>query len=672
MSNRAILYHDMKHGRRGMGIPACYDSTPPSAPVSGISPHESGSLCYLFGRSDAAVDRVCGAQAPRSRELRSRGAENADLLRAAGLELGRPQIGARACAEVDRRVRGLPLCGRAFRVLRRHDPHAFSRGVQGRALHARPGRAARRAHLRAHRISRQGGEAGGCSREFRGRRDLSRFLLGPARARNKGAAAAAPRQGGRPEARRDGGVRNLLRLRRHLFDQVRGDLLRDGREQMRPHPGERRACGGARRPRLHAQHRRAPAPARRREDAGASRGRSPRGRKLMHVQSMHFKPRASEALANATLQANLRKFQSAGFTALRAKAVAEFGPELFENLRGEGAAIRDRSLANLDAWLGRFEAEAVRRGAQVLYAESREEACELLLGICRRHGVKKAIKSKSMLSEGSGVIVTNEGNGRMVTTLPRVHVCMTGIEKVIPTLEDFSTLLRLLTRSATGQPISNYVSLFTGPRGREDSDGPEHMVFILVDGGRTGLVGGDMQEMLRCIRCGACMNHCPVYRAVGGHSYGWVYPGPMGAVLTPSYVGLENALDLPHAATLCGACSVACPVKIPLPELLRKLREKQVDRGLRPRSERAAIRLWSWMARRPRLYALATAIAVRFLRVLGGRNGMIVALPFGREWTRGRFFPAPKSGRTFRSLYASRAKPARNRGQTTVFSSKQQ
>ena len=480
---------------------------------------------------------------------------------------------------------------------------------------------------------------------------------------------------------------------------------------------------------------------------------------------MHFKARASAALADATLQANLRKFQSTGFTALRAKAVAEFGPELFEALRGEGAALRDRSLASLDAWLERFEAEAVRRCAQVLYAESREEACELLVEICRRHGVRKAIKSKSMLSEeagvnealaangitpietdlgeyilqlageppshiiapalhkskdevadlfqahhhaprkddiprmtrearevlrghflsadlgisggnfliaetGSGVIVTNEGNGRMVTTLPRVHVCITGIEKVLPTLEDFSTLLRLLTRSATGQAISNYVSLFTGPRGRQDRDGPEHMVFILVDAGRTHLVGGDMQEMLRCIRCGACMNHCPVYRAVGGHSYGWVYPGPMGSVLTPSYVGLENALDLPHAATLCGACSVACPVKIPLPELLRKLREKQVNRGLRPWREMAAVRLWSWAARRPRLYALATAIAVRLLRLLGGRDGMIAALPFGREWTRGRFFPAPKSGRTFRSLYASRPKPRRNRGQTTVFSSK--
>jgi L-lactate dehydrogenase complex protein LldF len=471
----------------------------------------------------------------------------------------------------------------------------------------------------------------------------------------------------------------------------------------------------------------------------------------VQIQSMHFKARSGDALANVTLQENLRKFQSVGFTALRAKAVAEFGPALFETLRGEGAEVRDRGLANLDAWIERFEAQASRRGATVLFAETGEEACALLVDICRRHGVKKAIKSKSMLSEeagvndaliaagvtpvetdlgeyilqlaqeppshiiapalhkskdevaelferhhhtprkndiprmtrearevlrghflsadlgisggnfliaetGSGVIVTNEGNGRMVTTLPRVHVCITGIEKVIPTLEDFSTLLRLLTRSATGQPISNYVSMFTGARGRDDRDGPQHMFFILVDAGRTNLVGGDMQEMLRCIRCGACMNHCPVYRAVGGHSYGWVYPGPMGSVLTPSYAGLENALDLPHVATLCGACSVACPVKIPLPDLLRRLREKQVDRGLRPWRERAGIRVWSWTARHPRLYALATAIVARSLHVLGGSDGMIVTLPFGREWTRGRFLPAPKSARTFRALYAARAK----------------
>src|SRR5467141_3577955 len=695
--------------------------------------------------SHAAFDRICGAQAFGERRIRGDGAGDADLLRAARLELRRPGVGARPCRKADRTVRGMPLRGRAFGFVRRNDPRAFPRSLRGRARNAREGPEAGRAHLRAHRIPDQDGEARERFRELRRHRDLSRFVLGVERDRREGAAAATPRQGGGPQARPDGRMRNLLRLRRHLFHQVRRDLLGDGGKKVREHRGDRRASSRARRPGLHAEHRGAAAPARRREDAGAARRRSAR--------------RNDRGLAPLQIQ-------STGFTALRARAVAEFGPELFEALRGEGAAIRDRSLAHLDAWLEHFEAEAVRRGATVLFAETRAEACELLIDICRRHGVRKAIKSKSMLSEeagvnealaangitpietdlgeyilqlageppshiiapalhkskeevaalfeayhhaprkddiprmtrearevlrehflsadlgisggnfliaetGSGVIVTNEGNGRMVTTLPRVHVCITGIEKVLPTLEDFSTLLRLLTRSATGQSISNYVSLFTGPRGRQDRDGPEHMVFILVDAGRTSLVGGDMQEMLRCIRCGACMNHCPVYRAVGGHSYGWVYPGPMGAVLTPSYMGLANALDLPHAATLCGACSVACPVKIPLPELLRKLREKQVDRSLRPWRERAAIRLWSWTAQHARLYALATAIAVRFLRILGGRDGMISMLPFGREWTHGRFFPAPKSGRTFRSLYASRPKPARNRGQTTVFSSKQ-
>src|SRR5258706_4858335 len=659
----------------------------------------------------------------------------------------------------------MSLCRRAFGLLYRNDPHALSRSVRKRARHAREGAGAGRAHVRAHGIPDQNCEARGRFRDLRQHRDLPRFVLGLEGDRREGAATPAARESSVAQAHRDGRVRDLLRLRRHFFHQVRRYLLGDGGQKVRKHRGERRAGGRARRPGLHAEHRGADAPARRREHAGAARCRSPRridrGLAPLQIQSMHFKARSGEALADATLQANLRKFQSTGFTALRAKAVAEFGPELFETLRAEGAAIRDRSLASLDAWLERFEAEAVRRGATVFFAETRAEACELLIEICRRHGVRKAIKSKSMLSEeagvnealeangitpietdlgeyilqlageppshiiapalhkskeevadlveahhhaprkddiphmtrearevlrehflsadlgisggnfliaetGSGVIVTNEGNGRMVTTLPRVHVCITGIEKVLPTLEDFSTLLRLLTRSATGQAISNYVSLFTGPRGRQDRDGPEHMVFILVDAGRTDLVGGDMQEMLRCIRCGACMNHCPVYRAVGGHRYGWGYPGPMGSVLTPSYAALGNALDLPHAATLCGACSVACPVEIPLPELLRKLREKQMDRGLGPRGEGGAGRPWSWAAKRPRLYALATAVAVRFLRILGGRNGMIVALPFGREWTNGRFFPAPRSSRTFRSLYATRARPLVNYNQPAL------
>ena len=468
----------------------------------------------------------------------------------------------------------------------------------------------------------------------------------------------------------------------------------------------------------------------------------------MRVESMHFKARAQDALANPVLQANLAKFGSAGLAQLRAQAVEAYGAEAFERLRSAGAEIRDRALANLDAYLERFEREATRRGATVLFAADGAEARDLVLEICAMHGIRKAIKSKSMLSEeadlnealagagvqpvetdlgeyiiqlaseppshiiapavhkskdevadlfatshgkprktdiaqmtrearealrahflsadlgisggnflvaetGSGAVVTNEGNGRMVTTLPRVHVCITGIEKVIPTLEDFATLLRLLTRSATGQAISNYVSFFTGPRQAGDRDGPEHMYFILVDGGRTNLVGTDLEEMLRCIRCGACMNHCPVYKTVGGHAYGWVYPGPMGAVLTPSYVGLENARDLPYAATLCNQCGVVCPVRIPLAELLRKLREQEVEQGLRPRSEILGLRAWSWVAQRPRLYAFATRWAARILRWLGGRTRRMRKLPFAGGWTAARDFPAPQ-GATFRDLYARR------------------
>jgi L-lactate dehydrogenase complex protein LldF len=233
-----------------------------------------------------------------------------------------------------------------------------------------------------------------------------------------------------------------------------------------------------------------------------------------------------------------------------------------------------------------------------------------------------------------------------------VHVAVTGIEKVLPTLEDLAVAMRLLPRSATGQATSNYFSVLTGPREEGDQDGPEHMYVVLVDGGRTGLIGGDFQEMLRCIRCGACMNHCPVYQKVGGHTYGWVYPGPMGSVLTPSYVGLDKALDLPQAATLCGECNSVCPVGIPLSDLLRKLREKQMERHLRPWSERAALAAWGFVALRPSLYALLTKLAVRVLERVGGERRSIRRLPLAQGWTATREMPAPV-GRTFRELYAA-------------------
>ena len=253
---------------------------------------------------------------------------------------------------------------------------------------------------------------------------------------------------------------------------------------------------------------------------------------------------------------------------------------------------------------------------------------------------------------GSTMIVTNEGNGRMTTTMPRVHVAMTGIEKIVPTLEDICLLLRLLTRSATGQSISNYLSFTTGPKRPGDKDGPGEFHVIIVDAGRTKVLASEIREALRCIRCGACMNHCPVYQNIGGHAYGWVYPGPIGSILTPAYVGIEKAIDLPNASTLCNQCGVVCPVKIPLPDLMRKLREQQVQKNLRPWSERLGLRLWAWTAAHPAVYGVLTRIAARMGKWIGGRDGLLHKLPAaGAEWTSSRDFPAPR-GRTFRELYA--------------------
>src|SRR5438477_8062448 len=292
-----------------------------------------------------------------------------------------------------------------------------------------------------------------------------------------------------------------------------------------------------------------------------------------------------------------------------------------------------------------------------------DELCLEARGVLRSHYLTAEMGISGgnffVAETGSVVLVTNEGNATLTTTLPKVHVAISGIEKVVPTLEDVATLMRLLPRSATGQSISNYVDILTGPRGPGEFNGPEHMYFILVDSGRTGVLGSEVREALRCIRCGACMNHCPVYQNVGGHSYGWVYPGPIGSILTPMYVGLDKAQDLPAASTLCNQCGVVCPVKIPLPDLQRKLREQAFASGLRPWTERTGLAIWSWVAQRPALYAPATRIGVRVMKSWGGSEGMIHKLPLAGGWTDERDFPAP-AGKTFRELYRAkrRAKSA--------------
>ncbi|MEZ5667999.1 MAG: LutB/LldF family L-lactate oxidation iron-sulfur protein [Alphaproteobacteria bacterium] len=243
---------------------------------------------------------------------------------------------------------------------------------------------------------------------------------------------------------------------------------------------------------------------------------------------------------------------------------------------------------------------------------------------------------------GSTVIVTNEGNGDLTQILPKIHIVVVGLEKVVPTLEDATTLLRVLARSATGQEFSSYTTFSTGPRRPGDHDGPDQFHVVLVDNGRIDMLAGDFREALRCIRCGACMNHCPVYAAVGGHAYGWVYPGPIGSIWTPALTGIENARHLPNASTFCGRCESVCPVRIPLPKLLRHWREKEFDRKLSPATVRFGLGLWAFLARRPRLYRLATGAGSRALRLLAGRRGRLRRLPLAGGWTGVRDLPAPQ------------------------------
>src|SRR5271165_39307 len=258
---------------------------------------------------------------------------------------------------------------------------------------------------------------------------------------------------------------------------------------------------------------------------------------------------------------------------------------------------------------------------------------------------------------GSSVIVTNEGNGDLTQILPRVHIVMASLEKLVPTFEDAATLLRLLARSATGQEFSSYMTVSTGPRRPGDLDGPEAYHVVLLDNGRSAMLGGEFHDMLRCIRCGACMNHCPVYAAVGGHAYGWVYPGPMGAVLTPSLVGIEEAAPLPNASTLCGRCESVCPVKIPLPKMLRHWREHEFAKKLTPKAWRSGLSVWAWVARRPTLYHALAEVASRALGWAGAGRGRFRSLPFAAGWTAVRDMPAPE-GRSFHSLWAERSKAA--------------
>src|SRR5947209_15454881 len=476
----------------------------------------------------------------------------------------------------------------------------------------------------------------------------------------------------------------------------------------------------------------------------------------MEPTSHSFPANARAGLADPILQTALGLART-GFPLRRAQAIARL-PE-FEELREEGRAIKDHTLANLDFYLELYEKNVTAAGGHVHWARTAEEARSAVLEICRSVGAKIVTKGKSMVAEeialndhleangispietdlgeyiiqlrheppshiiapaihlmkeqvadtfraahtdldptrvldeprtlcdeartvlrphfldadvgitganflvaetGSSIIVTNEGNGDLTQTLPRVHIVITSIEKVVPTLEDAATLLRLLARSATGQEFSSYTTVSTGPRRPGDLDGPAQYHVVLLDNGRTGLLGGEFQDMLRCLRCSACLNHCPVYAAVGGHAYGWVYPGPMGAVLTPALIGLHEAGHLPNASTFCGKCESVCPVKIPLPKMMRHWRERQFAQRLAPPVYRTGLGLWAWVAQRPQLYHALSEIGSRMLGWAGKGRGRFRALPFAAGWTQMRDMPAAE-GRSFHSLWAERQRQAGRR-----------
>jgi L-lactate dehydrogenase complex protein LldF len=256
---------------------------------------------------------------------------------------------------------------------------------------------------------------------------------------------------------------------------------------------------------------------------------------------------------------------------------------------------------------------------------------------------------------GSAVIVTNEGNGDLTATLPRVHIVITSIEKVVPTLEDMAQLMRVLARSATAQEMSVYTTLMTGPRREGDPDGPAEHHIVIVDNGRSAMLAGQFRDMLRCIRCGACLNHCPIYHAVGGHAYGWVYPGPMGSVLTPSLVGVDKAGQLPNASTFCGRCEEVCPVRIPLPRLMRFWREREFERQLTPVVQRTGLKAWAFLAQRPRLYRLIMSPATQVLSWFGRKSGRFRSVPLASGWTKVRDLPAPQ-GASFQAQWRERGR----------------
>jgi L-lactate dehydrogenase complex protein LldF len=460
----------------------------------------------------------------------------------------------------------------------------------------------------------------------------------------------------------------------------------------------------------------------------------------VHAENeIHFRDAAAKALLDPQLRANFRR----AMDGLIAKRRAQFpDPRDLQDLRDLSTAIRSRSLLCLPELLEQLEASCAKNGIKVHWAETCEQANELILGLLQARGAKTMVKGKSMVSEemhlnaflekhgiealesdlgeyiiqqdgetpshiimpaihknkdqiarqfaqkikdakytedvdeltamarkvlrekflnadaglsgvnfavaetGTLCLVENEGNGRMSTHVPPIHIAVMGLEKVVARLEDVAPLYSILTRSATGQPVSTYFNLITGPRGEGEMDGPQEVHLVILDNGRSRIYADpQLRATLRCIRCGACMNHCPVYTRVGGHAYEAIYPGPIGKILTPQMEGVGVRHDLIHGSSLCGACGEVCPVEIPIPEILVRLRREATHEDMgsnvagkgtgRTATEDWAWRLWAGVSKRPGLYRIATWFATRFGKALPA------SAPLIKNWTQSRTKPVP-------------------------------
>ena len=265
------------------------------------------------------------------------------------------------------------------------------------------------------------------------------------------------------------------------------------------------------------------------------------------------------------------------------------------------------------------------------------------------------IGSNALIAEtGQTMLVTNEGNGDLVSSLPKVQIVCASVEKIVPRPEDAMAQLRLLVSSAIGTAVTAYTSFYSGPRREQDLDGPEAFHVVLLDNRRSDILGSKYQDMLACMRCGTCLNHCPVYIGAGGHAYGWVYPGPMGSILTPLLTSLEQSSELPNACTSCGRCAEVCPAAIPIPDLLRELRADENRHGITPARWRWGLKLHGWLLRFPRVYHLLSGLAIRVMHHLGRRRGVFSSLLLANGWTQVRDFPAPE-GNTFMSQWKRRS-----------------